>query len=88
MRKVCILMFLILFGVLIMIMTSNMNIYFTDILMFIFLTCIVNRIFFYIGKYIKLRRERDEFDLIIRKIEERLNVRKISSEQLRTDSCK
>ena len=44
--------------------------------MFIFLTCIFNRISFYIGNYIKLRRERDRFELIIRKIEERLKCQK------------
>ena len=77
MRKVC-----ILATVIIILMLISQTIYADirpiDIITFIFLTYIFDRITSFIRGYIELRKERQRFELIIQKIEK--NVRKISDE--------
>ena len=48
----------------------------TEILIFIFMTFVIDKIFFYVGKYRELRRERERFELIIQKIEDNLKCQK------------
>lgn len=76
MKKVCIVIVVILFMLLITPKISDIHISYVDILIFIFLTYIFDRICFCIGKYIELRRERQKLELIIRKIEENLKCQK------------
>ena len=75
MKKVCI----IIIPLLILAITlkiSSIDISYVDILIFILLTYVFNRICFFIGKYIEVRRERERFELVIRKIEQQLQCQK------------
>ena len=75
MKKVCI----VIISLLVLAITlkiSSIDISYVDILIFILLTYIFNRICFFLGKYIALRRERERFELIIRKIEQQLQCQK------------
>ena len=70
MRKVCILASIIVILMLIS-QTVNADIRPFDIITFIFLTFIFDRIFSFINSYIELKNERQKFELIIRKIEKK-----------------
>ena len=75
MKKVCI----IIIPLLILAITlkiSSIDISYVDILIFILLTYVFNRICFFIGMYIEVRRERERFELVIRKIEQQLQCQK------------
>lgn len=76
MRKVCIVATAII--VILLTIPTILDIYVSpiDIISFVFLTYIFDRICFCIGKYIELRRERQKFELIIQKIEENLKCQK------------
>ena len=80
MKKVC-----IVAGIIIILILITQTIYGDirpfDIVTFIFLTYVFDRIFCLINNYIELRKEKQRFELIIQKIERNIqNVRKISNE--------
>ena len=81
MRKVCILATIIVILMLIL-QTIYVDIRPFDIITFIFLTYISDRIINLISSYIELRKERQKFELIIQKIEKNIekNGGKISNE--------
>ena len=74
MKKVCILILIAVILILTICPTAEIKL--IDILIFIFVTCLFDRICFFLGKYIELRRERQKFELIIQKIEDNLKCQK------------
>ena len=75
MKKVCIVIFTLI-ALLITLKISHVDISYVDIVIFILLIYVVDQICFFLGKYIELRREREKFELIIRKIERQLQCQK------------
>ena len=65
MEKVCI-TFLILLITLTTLWTNDIQVAVADILIAVFLFIFLYNLFFYIGKYIQVRRERKNFELIIK----------------------
>ena len=64
--------------------TNDIRLAIFDILIAIVLFIILYNLHFYIGKYLKVRRERENLELIIESLQKCIND-KISSKQLRTD---
>ena len=76
MEKVCI-KFLIVLLTWILLWTNDIQVKISDILISIAIFIFLYNLFFYIGKYIKVRRERQKFDLLIKSVEkciERQNI--------------
>ena len=76
MEKICI-KFLIVLLTLILLWTNDIQVKISDILISIAIFIFLYNLFFYIGKYIKVRRERQKFDLLIKSLEkciERQNI--------------
>ena len=69
MKKVCIIVFIAL----ITLLTKDVIITFTDIIIFIILFVFSFNLSLYIGKYLKIRKERQHIDLLIKKLEKCIN---------------
>ena len=68
MEKVCI-KFLIIFIVLILLLTNDIRITATDIIISIVTFIFLYKLLLCIGKYLKQRKERQQIDLLIKKLE-------------------
>ena len=80
MKKVCINFFTLsmTLTLLWLLWTNDIRLVIFDILIAIVLFLILYNLHFYIGKYIKVRKERQKFDLIVKSLEkciERQNIR-------------
>ena len=76
MEKVCI-KFLIVLLTLTLLWTNDIQVKISDILISIAIFISLYNLFFYIGKYIKLRRERQNFELMIKSLEKCLERKNI-----------
>ena len=76
MEKVCI-KFLIVLLTLTLLWTNDIQVKISDILISIAIFISLYNLFFYIGKYIKLRRERQNFELMIKSLEKCLERKDI-----------
>ena len=76
MEKVCI-KFLIVLLTLTLLWTNDIQVKISDILISIAIFISSYNLFFYIGKYIKLRRERQNFELMIKSLEKCLERKNI-----------
>ena len=68
MEKVCIIFLMLLITM--TLWTNDIRITIADVLISIFLFIILYNIFFYVGKYIKVRRERKDFEMIMNSLKE------------------
>ena len=68
MEKVCIIFLMLLITM--TLWTNDIRITIADVLISIFLFIILYTIFFYVGKYIKVRRERKDFEMIMNSLKE------------------
>ena len=68
MEKVCIIFLMLLITM--TLWTNDIRITIADVLISIFLFIVLYNIFFYVGKYIKVRRERKDFEMIMNSLKE------------------
>ena len=83
MEKVCI-KFLIVLITLLAIFTNDIQVKISEILIFSVVFIFVYNLFRYVNNYLKERRERQKFDLIIKTLQKYIDG-KVPSKQLRTD---
>ena len=83
MKRVCI-KFLIVLITLFAIFTNDIQVKISEILIFSVVFIFVYNLFRYVNNYLKERRERQKFDLIIKTLQKYIDG-KVPSKQLRTD---